>query len=394
MIRRVPIAAYPIPLRSVLAFYSGAGDAAANREALEEAFRRLTGKKHVFFLNSALACFYLALEALKSGSYKKDVIMPAYTADCLVVAIRRAGLRPRLCDISLEDFNMDPRSLTREIAGDALCILGVHSFGIVDTGLGEIKKRFPDIPLIEDCAQAFGSRVLRSSVGTVGDVSFFSFNKGKNFPTYGGGCVATDSDRIANLLELAVGRMGKRGAADDIKSAFRMLALSAAVNPWIYGAFYPLISGLKGSLPGGDFPVERYTDHQVASALSLLESADDMSGRRYTNGMKLVNEFKRMEGMIVPRIPEGTRPAFNRLPVLFQSLERRDKAERSLWGEGIETSRMYVRPLHRIFDLGYGEDDFPNANYFAERLITLPTHPLLSVKDIDRMTRAIWRLPF
>ena len=50
---------------------------------------------------------------------------------------------------------------------------------------------------------------------------------------------------------------------------------------------------------------------------------------------------------------------------------------------------MYIRPLHRMFDLGYPADAFPHATYFAERLLTLPTHPGVMPQHIDTMVTVI-----
>ena len=63
--------------------------------------------------------------------------------------------------------------------------------------------------------------------------------------------------------------------------------------------------------------------------------------------------------------------------------------EKALLKAGIDTSRMYLKPVHRIFDLGFKQDDFPNATYLAERLLTLPTHPLVREEDLSNIIRTI-----
>jgi len=82
-------------------------------------------------------------------------------------------------------------------------------------------------------------------------------------------------------------------------------------------------------------------------------------------------------------------PAFNRLPVVFRDLSKRERVEQKLWQEGIGTSRMYFKPLHHIFDLGYKREDFPQACFIAEHLLTLPTHPLLTDRDLDIIIKVI-----
>ena len=63
-----------------------------------------SGNRFVYPLNSGLAAFYLILSCLKSRSERKEVVIPAYTAGSLVVAIKKAGLKPVLCDISLDEL--------------------------------------------------------------------------------------------------------------------------------------------------------------------------------------------------------------------------------------------------------------------------------------------------
>ena len=116
---------------------------------------------------------------------------------------------------------------------------------------------------------------------------------------------------------------------------------------------------------------------------------DEISSVRYQNGMALINELKDVKDIILPDILRNTMPAFNRMPVVFRDPAERDKVERGLWQAGIETSRMYIMPLHHMFDLGYEKEEFPNAEYFAEHLLTLPVHPLVRREDLSKMIRVI-----
>ncbi|RLI00750.1 transcriptional regulator, partial [Candidatus Bathyarchaeota archaeon] len=62
---------------------------------------------------------------------------------------------------------------------------------------------------------------------------------------------------------------------------------------------------------------------------------------------------------------------------------------KELWKVGIETSSMYIKPLHHIFDLGYRKEEFPNACYFAQHLLTLPTHPIMTERQLDKIIEII-----
>ncbi len=389
MLKKIPIVAHPIGLRDLIYGFNLLFRKKTPQAKLSYVMSELSHLKYVYFTNSGTSSFYTILKVLKNTKQRKQVILPAYTASCLIMAVKKAGLKPILCDISLDDFNMDVDLLTDAVSKQVLCITGVHMFGIVNRRLGELKEKFPDVFIVEDCAQSMGSKIGGVSVGNLGDLSFFSFNRGKNLPTYGGGCIATNSGDLAG--EIVKEGQGIKGLGfwENILIPFEILALSLAVRPHIYGLFYPLVSIFKEKAPHKDFKIKKYTNFQAAVALALFKKIDEFGKKRYDNGMKLIEGLKGIQDIILPEITEDTHPAFNRLPVVFKDLKRRGGIELNLWEAGIETSRMYYKPLHHILDLGYKKDDFPKATYFAKHLLTLPTHPLLTNNDLDKIVDTI-----
>ena len=388
MFGKIPVAATPLSLNMLSKSLFTARDA---QDKLTKEFSSLIALKYLYFCNSGLSAFYLILKALDNKDAKKEeIILPAYTAPALVVAIKKAGQKVRLLDISLEDFNADFNLLDKTVNSDTLAILGIHMFGIVAPDIAVLKQKFPDIFIIEDCAQALGSKINDSSVGGLGDVSFFSFNKGKNISTYGGGSIATNSAGFSeDILKASKEFVKELPLCSKLALVFKNFGLSLAVRPFIYGLGYSLISLFKENRPPKDFVVEKYTNFQAAVALSLLERIEDFSQKRYNNGMALIEGLKDLDGIILPKIYENTQPAFNRLPVIIKDLEKRNIIEKLLWKEGIETSRLYLKPLHHIFDLGYSKEDFPNACYLAEHLLTLPVHPLVKDENAEKMVGII-----
>ena len=360
----------------------------------EDSFRQslagYLGARHIYFLNSGLAAFYIILEVLKKRSSRKEVILPAYTAPNLILAIRKAGLKPALCDISLVDFNADLEDVLNRITPDTLCVLGVHMFGIPwqdITGLKEKAGR--DVFVIEDCAQAFGARIEGRVVGSFSDAAFYSFNRGKNLPTYEGGCVAVNSGELAKRIEKEVYKIPNAWALRTASLAFKSLALSISFNPYFYGLLFPFISCFKDNRVADSFQVGSYSLFQAGLGYSLLKKSDSAFKRRFENGTRLLSGLKGIDGIILPRVSEKISPVFNRLPVVFKDEARVEAVLRQLDGAGIESSRLYLRPLHHIFELGYNKDDFSNAVSLAKGLLTLPAHPLVKEKDISKMIRII-----
>lgn len=386
MISKIPIIGSALNYQDLLSAFRQAN----NKSILDEFRIKLFSfipSRHIYLTNSGISSFYIILKALKEKSAKKEVILPAYTAGSLVVAVVKAGLKPVLCDISLEDFNLDRDVLLKVISQDTLAVVYVHMFGIGIGDIEQLRKRIPpDIFLIEDCAQSMGTRIKDKPTGSFGDISFFSFNRGKNLPLCSGGCIATNNEEIAVAIEKNIKGLK---VAPDFSLPFKILAFSLTAHPYIYGLGYFFISHFKETRPPKDFTVKKFTAFQASLGLTLLKKAEKLFSRRYQNGILLLNALKAIPGIILPKISENTYPVFNRFPVLFKDLKKKENVEKRLWKDGIETSRMYLAPLHQMFDLGYKKQDFPNANYFAKHLLTFPVHPLVQKEDLLKIIKVI-----
>lgn len=344
--------------------------------------------RYIYPVNSGIAAFYIILKALSGDSHKTEVVLPAYTAGSLVVAVRKAGLTPVLCDISLNDFNSDPEAMIKTVSDKTLAVLCVHMYGITMSAIEGLKQRLPaGVTVIEDCAQAMGSAIGGKPVGSFGDVSFFSFNRGKNLSVFGGGCIATNDAGISEAIARTVKSSATGKGEPGVLTLLKAITVSLALNPYVYGACFGLISRFKSDSPPLDFSVGRIGACQAALALSILRRFDLIAAQRRENGMLLINGLKGLKEITVPEVSGRGSPVFNRFPIVLTNRGSRDIVARRLWRAGIESSRMYNRPLHHLFDLGYGAGEFPNACYAAERLLTLPVHPSICR---DRLSKAVY----
>ena len=392
MLSKLPIINSPVKFRDIMH-----GVRTVRHDLPAERFRSalglFTGSKYVHLTNSGISSFYILLKALSRISARREIILPAYTAGSLIVAVRKSGLKPVLCDISLKDLCMDSAPLTGIISDNTLAVICVHSFGINARGIGRLRGVIPrGVFLVEDCAQSMGSQTGGIGSGNFSDAAFFSFNRGKNLPLSGGGFISTNDDRVAAGIREEAGSLGEEGLARRLSAPLKALAFSIAAVPVIYGAAFWLISRFKETAPPKDFTVKKMNDFQAALGLTLLDRSEDIFSGRYQNGMALIDGLKSMNGLILPEIPDNNRYVFNRLPILFKEPAKRDLAARKLWASGVETSMMYFKPLHHMFDLGYAEGEFPNAVYCADRLLTLPTHSLVSAGVIARIVKVIKEL--
>lgn len=357
-------------------------------------YERLLGPSscHLFFVDSGRCACFVILKALAAFSSKQEVIVPAYTASALLEAIRKAGLRPVLCDVSKNGFNADADAILKSITSETLCVLCVHMFGYPVTGLSHLKAMLPrGVFLIEDCAQAMGTKVEGRLVGDFSDAAFHSFNRGKNLPLYGGGCIFVKSEEMAGAVGKIVSGFACPGFWAQVLSFFKLFCLLVAFNRVFYGLLYRFIASSKEKINDtlSDFKVKKGTAFQERLGAELGEEFEVSCQKRAQNMSGLLAGLKECRDIVLPWGNPGEEPVLNRFPVIFTDLAEKKRVKETLLKAGIETSEFYLKPLHHIFDLGYKRDEFPNAVYLAEHLLTLPVHPLVGEKDIKTMVRVI-----
>ncbi len=139
---------------------------------------------HAVAVSSGSAALYIALWAL--GAKRKTVALPVYACTAMPNAVALAGGTPRFLDVAAAGPNVDPATLASENADIAVA---AHMFGIPAV----LSRK--DIPLIEDCAQAFGARVGGVAAGLQGDIGVYSFYATKLMTAGGQGGMVVSKDR-------------------------------------------------------------------------------------------------------------------------------------------------------------------------------------------------------
>ncbi|RKY57865.1 MAG: hypothetical protein DRP94_07830 [Candidatus Latescibacterota bacterium] len=382
----VPSVGTPIGIRDILQGLSGDED-------LPEVFRRYTGVKYCYFTNSGTTAFYLILRALRTLSSRRKVVLPAYTAPSLILPIRKAGLRPALAEVSLDTFNLDVDRLEDYVDEDTLCVVPVHMFGLPCdmTGVGEI-ARGKGAFVVEDAASSMGSELNGRPTGTLGDLGFYSFNRGKNLTTLTGGCVVTDSDCLGDAVEGQWRKLPRPSGISRLLIPAKTVGLALAFRPLGYTLLYPIVVRFKYTELHTDFEPLAYTEFQARMGGSLFMRAGEVFRTREENGTFLYNSLSGIEGLKLPRIPPNSKVAFNQFPILLEDEAVRDSLHLRIRKElGLETTLLYPEPIHRIYDLGYdaSRDPFPNSTYLARRLLLIPTHPLVRREMLERVVELI-----
>jgi len=378
--RTVPPTAAPIKTidlaHGIVGFFSGGKK---YREKLEGEIKEYFGVRRVWCVSSGKAALTLILSALRELSKRKRVVIPAYTCFSVPSAIVKAGLEVALCDIDPATLDFDPRSLEMSVDEETLCVIPNHLFG-VPSNMDLIARlcRERGAYLVEDAAQAMGGMYKGKKLGTIGDAGFFSLGRGKNITCGSGGLIVTNSSEIAPAIERLCSELETPGFLETAKEFLQLLFMVVFIRP----IFYWFPEGLPFLKLGEtlfyrQFPVEKLSEMKAGCLWNWpkrLETANRV--RSVTAGYFREHlPFKKFS--IQPAI------CYLRLPLILDSRETRDRVYLYSRAKGLGLSRMYPTAVNEIEEIKgmFDGESYPGAKEVAERLVTLPTHHLMTERD-------------
>ena len=167
----------------------------------EKEFATYVGMAHGVGMNNGTDAIHLALRALGIGP-GDEVITVSHTAVATVAGVGMCGAAPVLADVDPTTCTIDPQEVRKLITGRTKAVVAVHLYGHPADldALSAICREY-GLRLIEDCAQAHGALYHGRMVGSVGDVSTFSFYPTKNLGAIGdAGMVITNDEALAGAL--------------------------------------------------------------------------------------------------------------------------------------------------------------------------------------------------
>ncbi len=326
--------------------------------SLENDLKEYLGVSHARIACSGTAAFFLILEALKSASTKKTVIIPAYICPSVAMAILRAGLVPCACDIDRQGFAIDPIALEEICSrnGDMLAIVVAHLGGIpCDMArLKTVADKY-GVPIVEDCAQALGAEYHGKKVGAWGDFSFFSFARGKGLTIYEGGMAIANNGAYAERIDDAASKYITRGG---LLEALRMLQLAG------YWVFYrPSLFWFAYSLPelfwratGAhlkaisehfelDFPLHRVSDFRDSVGHAHFSLLDAQIENQRQKASRYINDLRASTKFDIVTEEEGSKATYPFLTILFHDLKDKAVFMRKMTRRGLGVSELYTLPV-------------------------------------------------
>src|SRR4030095_6614719 len=171
-------------------------------QRFEQEFAAYVGAPYAIAVNSCTAGLFLSLVALHIGP-GDEVITTPLTFAATVNVIEHVGARPVLADIDPKTLNINPELVERAVTSRTKAIIPVHFGGLACDmdALQAIAERY-NLAIVEDAAHAVGTRYRRKMVGSLGNLTAFSFYANKNLTTAEGGIVTTNDPTSAEALQL------------------------------------------------------------------------------------------------------------------------------------------------------------------------------------------------
>jgi len=319
-------------------------------EALEHDLAKLCETREAVALNSGTDALILGLRALGIGP-GDEVITPPNSFVASTGAVVQVGATPVFVDVQA-DQNIDPAKIAAAVTKRTRAIMPVHLTGrICDMDpILDIAGRH-GLAVIEDAAQAIGSRYRGKTSGGFGDIGCFSCHPLKNLNACGdAGFIVTNDAKLAQTVRLLRNHgLAGRDSVDQFGLVSRMDALQAAILRYRLGRLPSIIERRRKN---------------VALYRNLLHSAA-------FNPPERSDEFIAYHTFVI-------------------QADRRDELKAHLAAHGVETAIHYPVPIHlqpAAAQFGYARGAFPVCERQAERILTLPIHPWLSEVDVAFVAR-------
>lgn len=352
--------------------------------------------RHVFGVSSGRAALWLVLKSLRHLQPERSVVaIPAYTCFTVAAAIVRAGLKIYPVDIDPETLDFDYSHLEAAPEASLLCILSSNLFGIVND-VERIRQiaRGKGTLFVDDAAQALGATRNGIAAGTSADVGIYSLGRGKALTTIEGGIIITSADDLAEVIRAGTASIPPPTVRHSAWVLFQMLIYSVFLNPrlyWIPNSMPFLRLGVTEFAP--DFPVFRLAGFSQSLISDLLEDLDGVNQIRRNNAAALRQAIQGNSHFTTTELARDCQPAYIRFPVIARDREIRDAAVARLRGAGIGAGPLYPSAICDIpgIDPHMAVRDFHrrHAEEISQRLLTLPTHHLVSERDLNRMVRIL-----
>jgi perosamine synthetase len=284
-----------------------------------------------------------------------EVIVPSLTFVGTATAVRHVGAVPVFADVLPDTFDLDPDDVGARVTPRTRAVMPVHYAGQIAgmTGLASVAEEH-GLLLLEDAAQALGSRSGGRPAGSWSTMAMFSFTPTKIVTTGEAGVVVTDDGDLAERLR----RLRNHGLDRDT-------FVTVGYN-W------------------------RITEMQAAIGVVQLGRLADLTRDRRRNAAHLTHLLHAVPGVTPPRCRDGAAHNYTLYTVLLDAALDRAGIIRALARDGVQ-SKVYYPPVHTSGLFPPVDKPLPVTDDVGRRMVSLPVHAQLTVPDMDHIAAALTR---
>jgi len=341
----------------------------------EKKFKDYIGSKYAVAVNSGTAALHISTSAININLGDEVITTPltfVASANCIVYR----GGTPIFADIKKDTYNLDPKEIKKKITSKTKAIIPVHFAGQpceMDEILDIAKEN--DLYIIEDAAHAIDAEYKGKKIGTLSDLSIFSFHPVKNITTAEGGMVTTNNDELYEKLLMfrthgiskdAVKRFGKSG-----------------------GYYYDM-----------QYLGYRYNMSELHAALGIhqLDKLESFQKRRREIVRIYNKELQKIKQIKIPFVKSNVKHSWH-LYVIQLKLEKlkvdRDQIFKALREENIGVNVHYIPVhFHSFYQkrFNFREGILPNVEWLFPRILTIPLFPRMTDKDVYDVIQAFKKI--
>ena len=360
---------------------------------LQAATADYCGIKDVLCVNSATSGLMLVLHWLGIG-HGDEVIVPAYTYCATALAVMHVGAKPVMVDVK-DDFNIDPAAVRNAITPNTKAIIPVDFAGwpcdydalnaiVTDAKItslfspkGKVQEQLKRVAIVADAAHSFGAAYKGRRVGSLADITVFSFHAVKNLTTAEGGAICItmpagfDNESIYQTLRL----WSLNGQTKDAFS-------KSQAGGWRYDIVYP---GFKINMPDvcaaiGLAQVRKYDSHIWEERQRVFEFFNTQFAKYAWAQLPPYNDI-------------DSRCSYHLYPLRIKNLAEQDRdfiIERITANDVAVNVHFIPLPMLSVFkERGYAITDFPRSYDNYSREISLPIYPQLDHDACERIVSVV-----
>lgn len=334
-------------------------------EEFEYALAAYCGAKHAVVVSNGTAALQAAYFAANFQHGDEFITSPLTFAATANAGIWQGG-KPVFVDIDQRTGNIDPTEIESHITEKTKAIVPVDYAGTPADilAISEIAKRH-NLLVIEDACHALGASINGRRIGSISDMSVFSFHPVKPITTGEGGAVLTEDAEFARRLRL----FRTHGITKDNLTR-------PSEGPWYY----------EMQELGLNY---RLTDFQCALGLSQLKKLDQFIEKRRNIALRYLERLNDVDAIELPVVTHGCVTGWHLFPIRLRGawVEKRREVFEALRSSGIGVQVHYIPVyMHPYYEqLGYKPGLCPRAEAYSFAEISLPIFPDLSEYDQDRV---------